>query len=171
MKKIFSTAFIITSLFAYSQNFELSTIRIGDFKLFNDKTTVDEFVKKTLPVDGPLDGFNKVSYNGENIEVYFVENFYKQQNPTAKNIIFGLSTASRAFKTKSGMGVGSSREELINAYKSYPNFSVFTYKDESRPSVTFSTLSLKDNDAGTSINFNLENNIVVKVHVSIEEGC
>lgn len=171
MKKLFITALLATSLSSFAQNFELSTLRIGDFKIFNDKQMVDDFAKKNLPRDGNKDGFNRINYYGENIDVNFTENYYQNINPTAKNIIFGMKTSSRAFKTKSGMGVGSSREELINAYKNYSNFSVYTYKDESRPSVTFSTLSLRDSDAGTSLNFNMENNIVVEVHVSIEEGC
>ena len=171
MKKMITLVGLSLSCIAFAQNFEVSTMRIGDFKIYNDKQTVDDYAKKKFPLDGGNDGYNRVIYNGEPVDVYFVENFYQNVNSTAKNIVFGLKTSSRAFKTKSGLGVGSSREELINAYKNYANFSVYTYKDETRPSVTFSTMSLKDGDAGTSLNFNMENNIVVDIHVSIEEGC
>lgn len=38
--------------------------------------------------------------------------------------VYGLSTTSSKFKTKSGMGVGSTKAQLLSTYKDYPNFSV-----------------------------------------------
>ncbi len=83
------------------------------------------------------------------------------------------STKSAKFRTKSGIGVGSTKDELIVAYKNYPNFSVHQGWDDNgeNRSKTISYFNLSDSDAATQLSFKLENNIVTEVSVYINEGC
>jgi hypothetical protein len=71
------------------------------------------------------------------------------------------------------MGVGNTKNELIEAYKNYPNFSVNQgWEDNSeKTSKTISYFNLSDLDATTELSFKLENNIVTQVSIFINEGC
>ena len=71
------------------------------------------------------------------------------------------------------MGVGNTKNELIEAYKNYPNFSVNQgwEDDGEKLSKTISYFNLSDNDASTELSFKLENNVVVEVSIYINEGC
>ena len=71
------------------------------------------------------------------------------------------------------MGVGNTKDELIEAYKNYPNFSVSQGWDDKgeKLSNTISYFNLSDNDASTELSFKLENNVVVEVSIYINEGC
>ena len=87
--------------------------------------------------------------------------------------IYSLSTKSKKFRTKSGMGVGSTKDQLIDAYRNYPNFSVSQMWDEKteKQSSAMSSFVLTDNDAGTYLSFTLTNNIVTEVSIYMNEGC
>ena len=71
------------------------------------------------------------------------------------------------------MGVGSTKEELLDAYKNYPNFSVNQMWDEKTEKLSskMSNFVLTDNDAGTNLSFTLINNVVTEVNVYINEDC
>ena len=81
-----------------------------------------------------------------------------------------LATKSKKFRTKSGMGVGSTKDELLNAYKNYPNYSVNQSWEENE-SKTTSFFRLTDIDARTELSFKLVNNTVVEVTIYVNEGC
>jgi hypothetical protein len=114
---------------------------------------------------------NLVKYAGEVVEIT-INKDYENQDKEAYNI-YTLSTKSKKFRTKSGMGVGSTKEQLLDAYKNYPNFSVNQMWDEKTEkfSTTKSNFILTDNDAGTMLSFTLINNTVVEVSVFYNEGC
>ena len=71
------------------------------------------------------------------------------------------------------MGVGSTKDQLIDAYRNYPNFSVSQMWDEKteKQSSAMSSFVLTDNDAGTYLSFTLTNNIVTEVSIYMNEGC
>ena len=171
MKKLLTTSLVFSWILFYAQNFDLSTLRIGEFKVYQDKKQAKEVAKKKLILDNGVDSYNMVDYYGEKIALYCSTNYFENQNKTIKEVVYSIKTKSKKFKTKSGMGVGSTREELINTYKNYPNFSLFSYKDDANPKLIHASFSLKDTDAGTSLYFTLENNIVTEIMVTIEEGC
>ena len=68
------------------------------------------------------------------------------------------------------MGVGSTKDELLNAYKNYPNYSVNQSWEENE-SKTTSFFRLTDIDARTELSFKLVNNTVVEVTIYVNEGC
>lgn len=158
------------SSFALAQNFEVSTLRIGDFKVFMPKADADKISKKSLQIFDQYEKSNKVNYNGESVDVTLMDNYVGENQPNQKQI-YVIKTRSPKFKTKSGMGVGNTRDQLIDTYRNYANFSVNQYKDENNKGITQVFFSLNDNDAGTYLTFILENNIVVEISVGMNEGC
>ena len=171
MKKGITLILLVFSLLGFSQSFEISTLRIGDFKIFMDKTSADKIANKSLKKDADYDNPNKINYNGETVEVLLFERYINESQPEISSVYL-LRTKSPKFKTKSAMGVGNTREELIQAYKNYSNFSMSSYKDpDNKETWKESYFMLNDNDAGTYLQFKLVDNIVVQVQVSLNEGC
>ena len=173
MKKL---TFLFTLLFfgmiSAQENFELTTLRIGAYKIFMKADDAEKLAQKKLQIFEEWEKSNSVSVNGEKIEIK-LQNTYISEKEPSKLAIYSLSTKSAKFRTKSGIGVGSTKDELIVAYKNYPNFSVhqgWDDKGENR-SKTISYFNLSDSDAATELSFKLENNIVTEVSVYINEGC
>ncbi len=170
MKKLSIFLFLVFCQLFFAQNFEISTLRIGDFKIFMPKTEADKIAKKGLQTFEDYEKTNKVSLNGENVDVTLMDQWIDDNKPMQKQI-YALKTKSSKFKTKSGMGVGNTRDQLIETYRNYTNFEVHQYKDENSKTDIKSFFTLKDYDAGTYLTFVMENNIVVEIMVGMNEGC
>ena len=171
MKKTSLLFLFLISITFSAQNFELSTLRIGDFTLKSTNKDVEKITNAKLKIFEDYNKTNLVKYAGEVVEIT-INKDYENQDKEAYNI-YTLSTKSKKFHTKSGMGVGSTKNELIETYKNYPNFSVNQMWDEKteKLSTTKSNFILTDNDAGTMLSFTLINNTVVEVSVFYNEGC
>ncbi len=170
MKKLLSIVLLGISLFTFAQNYDVSTLRIGDLKIFMSKQSAEQITTKPLDLNVDYEKGNKVNYYGENIDVLISEQ-YQGENKPNKVGIYLLRTKSKKFRTKSGLGVGSSKSELIETYKTYPNFEVTQYKDPENPNKIESFFSLTDNDAGTFLSFKMMNEIVTEITVGVNEGC
>ncbi|MDP2453578.1 MULTISPECIES: hypothetical protein [unclassified Kaistella] len=178
MKKLlFLILFIFGMNLTFAQdNFDLSTLRIGPYTVFMKNKDVEKFSKSKLTSFMGDDDYmktNKVNYLGEVIEISIMQNYDDQGQNTGGYQIYSLMTKSKKFRTKSGMGVGSTKDQLIDAYRNYPNFSVAQMWDEKteKISTTKSTFTLTDNDAGTLLSFIMINNVVTEVSVFMNEGC
>lgn len=173
MKKLtFLFTLLFFGLISAQENFELTTLRIGPYKIFMKADDAEKLAQKKLQIFEDWEKSNSVSVNGENIDIK-LQNTYISEKEPSKLAIYSLTTKSTKFRTKSGMGVGSTRDELINTYKNYPNFSViqgWDDKGENRSKIV-SYFNLSDSDAATELSFKLENNIVTEVSVYINEGC
>lgn len=170
MKKLLFIALLSLSTTIFAQTYDVSTLRIGEFKIFMSKQSAEQIGTKTLDLNVDYEKGNKVNYYGENIDILLSEQ-YQGENKPNKIGVYLLRTKSRKFRTKSGLGVGSSRPELIEAYKSYPNFEVYQYKDPENPTKVESFFTLKDLDAGTFLSFKMMNDMVIEITVGVEEGC
>ena len=163
--------------FSFAQdNFDISTLRIGPFTINMKDKAAEKFTTSKLVIyDGPneYNKGNKVNYTGEIIEIIIMEIWDDEGKKANGYQIYSLSTKSKKFRTKSGMGVGSTKDELIDAYRNYPNFSVNQMWDEKteKLSTSKSSFVLTDNDAGTFLSFTMINNVVTEVNVYMSEGC
>ena len=163
--------------FSFAQdNFDISTLRIGPFTINMKDKAAEKFTTSKLVIyDGPneYNKGNKVNYTGEIIEIIIMEIWDDEGKKENGYQIYSLSTKSKKFRTKSGMGVGSTKDELIEAYRNYPNFSVNQMWDEKteKLSTSKSSFVLTDNDAGTYLSFTMINNVVTEVNVHMSEGC
>ncbi len=178
MKKLLVLSLLLfglTQLFA-QDNFDLSTLRIGPFTINMKDKAAEQFTTSKLVVyDGPneYNKKNKVNYKGEIIGITIMQIWNEEGQKQEGYQIYSLSTTSKKFRTKSGMGVGSTKEELLAAYKNYPNFAVSQMWDEKteKLSSAMSSFVLTDNDAGTLLSFTLTNNIVTEINIYMNEGC
>lgn len=175
MKKIIFTTILLftTIIITKAQNTELTTLRIGAFKYQMPIAEVKSLSEKPLK-NGKLDYGENIKiaiYKGQEIKLSGLESYVDSVESELK--IYSLSTKSALFKTKSGLGVGSTKEQLLDAYKNYPNFSVGQRWDSktNKRSATETFFDLEDVDAGTHLQFIMENNVVVEVEVYMEEGC
>ena len=172
MKKVLLAFGLILGFISISAqtNFDLTTLRIGAYTLKMNVYEAEKLAGKTLPItdyDKPV----KVNYYGEVINLNIFESYVDEKNPNVKNV-GSLSTTSKKFRTKSGMGVGSTKDELIDAYRNYPNFEYNTgWGDNGKPKKEEGFFSLRDNDASTILSFKLINNVVTEVSVYFNEGC
>ncbi len=170
MKNITTLFLSLFSVFIFAQNFEISTLRIGDFKIFMDKPSADKIAGKSLDPKADYEVMNKVNYHGETVEVLFMNRYESESKPDVLSL-YVLKTKSSKFKTKSGMGVGNTRDELLKAYKDYSNFQMISYDDPENKNQKESYFTLSDHKAGTYLSFKMLNNKVVEVSVGIDEGC
>lgn len=171
MKKIIQ---LMLCLFAFSfvtaQDFEVSTLRIGPYKINMNSDEADKFGAKLTQTD--YEPKNIAKYKGETILIAASKYYDESGKETNKSVIQGISTTSKKFKTKSGVGVGSTKDEVINAYKNYPSYSVYPgWDDKGNQQKNVSNFVLNDSDAGTTLTFKMVNNIVTELWVSINEGC
>lgn len=178
MKKlILLSIFLFGINFTFAQeNFDISTLRIGDFTINMKEKAAEKISKSKLISFTGENAYlqtNKVNYGGEIIEIMVTQSYDEQGQYDGGYQIYSLMTKSKKFRTKSKMGVGSTKNELFESYKNYPNFSVNQSWEEKteKMSKTKSILSLQDNDAGTFLSFIMENEVVTEVSVSINEGC
>ncbi|REC46848.1 hypothetical protein [Chryseobacterium pennipullorum] len=172
MKKIilFFTITMAFGLVNAQESFEVSTLRIGPYKVFMPKAEVEKIAGITLKKsDG--EKRNIVKYNGESIQIDLFDNYINEANPSVPSITY-MTTTSKKFKTKSGIGVGSTKEDLINAYRNYPSFAVRPDWDKNNKPVKDSGyFTLEDSQAGTHLSFKFINNIVTEISVYLNEGC
>ncbi|MCT2407024.1 hypothetical protein NZD88_05575 [Chryseobacterium antibioticum] len=172
MKKIISLfVFVLTFSFMHAQDFEVSTLRIGPYKIFMEKAEAEKIAGTKLKItDGQIK--NNIKYNGELILVDLYENYISEAKPNVVSIM-GLTTMSEKFKTKSGIGVGNTKDDLINAYRNYPSFTVHPAWDEKGEKRLKDTgyFTLEDLDAGTQLSFKFVNNIITEISVYLNEGC
>ena len=163
--------------FSFAQeNFDVSTLRIGDFTLNMRDKAVEKISKfKLLSFSGEEDysKTNKVQYAGEIIEITISQSSDNKGQYDGGYQIYSLMTKSKKFRTKGGLGVGSTKKELYEAYKNYPNFSINQMWDDKTEKffTNKSSFVLTDHDAGTLLSFILIDNIVTEISVNIDEGC
>jgi len=171
MKKIIQLFLLLFAVsYLPAQEFEISTLRIGPYKIFMKNDEADQFGTKLKQSNYELK--NAIKYNGETILIATNLDYDDQGKETNKIVIQGLSTKSKKFKTKSGIGVGSTKDDVINAYKNYPSYSVYpNYDDKGNKQNNSSNFVLNDLDAGTILTFTIVNNIVTEMLVFINEGC
>lgn len=156
------------------QNFDMTTLRLGGFTINMSNKAAEKITKSKINVvDSDSYQPTKMNYLGENIEIVFARSTNDEGQYDGNFKIFSLATKSKKFRTKSGMGVGSTKDELLEAYKNYANFCVNQSWDEKtqKPSTMNSTFALSDTEANTILSFILQNNVVVEVNIYMNEGC
>ncbi len=120
MKKMISI-FIFALTFGFmnaQENFEVSTLRIGPFKVFMPKAEAEKIAGIKL-VNSNGEKKNMVKYQGETIQIDLFDNYINEANPSVPSITY-MTTTSKKFKTKSGIGVGNTREESYQCLQKLP---------------------------------------------------
>lgn len=173
MRKIIQLLFglLAFSFLSAQENFEVSTLRVGPYKVFMKSAELEKLTGTKLKLtNGEFK--NSVKYNGETLMISTTQDYDNEGKETNGYSIYGISTTSKKFKTKSGIGVGSTKDDIINAYKNYPSYNVYPgWDDQGKQVKSESYFILNDSDAGTILSFKMVNNIVTEISVSLNEGC
>lgn len=172
MKKMtFFLLLIFFTAVSAQDNFDLSTLRIGPFHQKMDIKEADKIAGKKIMADNKNNSPTPVNYKGEIINMYVWESS-DSENGVNRNI-GNISTTSKKFRTKSGLGVGSTKDELIDAYRNFSSFSLYPgWNDDGTINKSESYFTLTDNDAHSVLSFKMKNNVVVEVTVYYnEDGC
>ncbi|KMQ58473.1 hypothetical protein ACM46_22500 [Chryseobacterium angstadtii] len=172
MKKIISLfVFVWTFSWVSAQDFEISTLRMGPYKILMEKAEIEKLSGTKLKITYG-EQKNTIKHNGENISIDLYEKYLSESQPSVPAIM-GMITTSKKFKTKSGIGIGNTKDDLINAYRNYPSFSVHpAWSDKSeKPLKDTGYFTLEDLDAGTQLSFKFVNNIITEISVYLTEGC
>jgi hypothetical protein len=170
MKKFFLFLFILFATTAVAQNkdYLLSLDGIGSLKLGMSLTELENVLKtkvtlKVINVDSVrLTETINTKYKGINVAIDLI----KWQDETI--VIDGISASSPLCKTKSGIGVGSTKLQIIAAYEGYHIDAkpVFDYdNDKLVKSKTMSAVTVKEDKEGYAIIFKLVNNKVVSFEI------
>lgn len=171
MKKVFILIVLLFSITIFSQeNFEITTLRIGGINLKMKVEEVEKIAGYKLKTYDAYERSNEISYYGEKINVTISE--YIENDKVAKTLYF-ISTKSKKFKTKSGIGVGNTKQELFDAYKDFQKFEYYpsTDKNTNKYSKEVYYFSLSDLDNNTVLIFKLENNVITEISVGPDESC
>ena len=173
MKKIFLILFMFLTTIAIAQNkdYILSMDGIGSLKLGMNLTDLEKLLHtkitlKVIDVDSVMLAETiTVKYKGIDVELDLIK---RQGIPTDEVVIDGISTSSPLCKTKSGLGIGATKLQLIAAYEGYyvdikPEY---TYTDDkAEKSKTKSSITIKQGEEGYALIFNLLDNKVVSFQI------
>ena len=170
MKKILPFLFMLvtTTTIAQSKDYLLSLDGIGSLKLGMPLVELEKVLKtkiilKVINVDSVvLVETIKAKYKGIDVEI----NLWKRQDFIA---VDGISASSPLCKTKSGIGIGSTKLQIIAAYEGYHIDARPVYEgegdDKPKKNKTKSTITVKEDVEGYAIIFNLLNNKVVSFEI------
>ena len=130
-------------------------------------------MKQKIVLDNHLDTNNyayedtaRLKYKGINVQLEFTRSFFAPNQFHMR--LIGIRASSPLCKTKTGLGIGSTRLQIIAAYDGYHIDArpIFNY-DNDKPvkSKTMSTVTVKEDEEGYAIIFNLVNNKVVSFEI------
>lgn len=175
IKNILALLILMSSCFlaqAQTEDYKISSDQIGPYQLEMDvEKNRHLFDHLVLPDEGnQYNGENVVKYKGEEITIRVGEH-YSEDPVAGKYTIYSMKTASRKFKTASGMGVGNTREELISTYKYALSFQLYPgWTEEGKVDKTTAYFTVSDPESYSSLSFKLVHNIVVEIEVYYSEG-
>ncbi len=152
----------------------ISTMRMGPFKLNMYKADVEKITGTQLIAtdhDDYLDTVN-VAYSNSNYTLVFNREYNENEKAPVKMKLYSIISSNTALKTKSGIGLGSTKAQILAAYDKFDIniYNDYQYKEKKNAKDKIQYITLQDFDAGTQIMFTTENRVVTQMIVSIYEG-
>lgn len=179
MKNLIFTLFVLVSMALSAQ--KISTTRMGDFQIDMSQSEVEKLIGKPVILkndenDPAQTWGNYAQFTHQNVsyKAYF---YPHEEDDVISYKINSIETTSSNIKTLSGLGVGSS---LDNLWKAYKNYDVCHHKEWVETeggegyerSKTLSVFTLTDNDNQRVLSFHIKNQKVYKIVISeAYEGC
>lgn len=158
---------IIFCFSAYAQQAEtdyISTMRMGPFKLGSKKADIETIIDKPISLNESYEA--QVIYKGS---VYNLSFYYGEDNPTLSSI----KSSDSKLKTKSGVGLGSNKMQILGIYDKFSIqiWNWYDYENPVTPKDKVQGIELRDDDAGTCIMFKTTDRVVNEISVYYNEGC
>lgn len=167
--------FTVIHFFAVAQSATdvISTMRMGPFKLNTVKADIEKAIGQKLQ-SRSKEYFDtaEVTYGGVKYTLVFNQEYSEDPKKAAPWKLYGVSSAATPLKTKSLIGIGSTKAEILQAYDKFDItiYNDYDYKTKGNAKDKIQFINLQDFDAGTQITFTTENRIVKKIEVTIYEG-
>ncbi len=179
MKKILYTLILLTTTTLYSIAQDISTLRIGQFKIEQTQEQVESILGNPLPKsqiiksDTDYNYYVPVTNNGQSFLLRFGKDYNKEEEAyVLRTVIYkGLD-----YKTKSGIKVGLTKLDVIKILDDSGmdySYDRYTEKDDNGKKIkTHESFRINDNTAGKSLIIEMKNNKVYQFELSYsEEGC
>ena len=151
----------------------ITTMRMGPFKLNTVKADIEKAIGQKLEAHSKeyFDSV-EVNYGGVKYALVFNQEYSEDPKKIAPWKLYAVSSTTTAFKTKSLIGIGSTKAEIILAYDKFDLaiYNDYQYKEKGNAKDKIQFINLLDGDAGTQITFTTENRIVKKIAVTFIEG-
>ena len=146
---------------------------LGDLRIGMTVEEVEKTIggKVTLMNKNPEDVYidsAEIKYKGEPATLFFDRRY--NQDETFILVLGGVKTSSPRFKTKEGIGVGSDKEEIWDAYRTgyvfnlYPDYEDTTYTTFSK---TRSFINVSTQEGEIMYMFSLKDNKVSLVEMNV----
>lgn len=152
----------------------ISTLRMGPFKINSYKPDVEKIAGTKLVAIDKDDYYDtvKVLYNNSNYTLVFNNEYNEDAKAPVKMRLVSIISSNTTLKTKSGIGLGSTKAQILAAYDKFDIniYNDYQYKEKNNPKDKIQLVTLQDFDAGTQIMFTTENRIVTQIMVGIYEG-
>jgi hypothetical protein len=183
MKKIISSIIILLCVCAncMAQDIVATTAQIGPFILGQKQTAVEQIILKKLDkklVKQSYENYDKpikVSLNGVPFELSFWQDYDEKGNIREDYIVKSIKCNSKQVKTKSGIGVGWQKYEVLKKLEGlgteheYRRFRKYD-NDGKKLDEYIETITVFDSN-GKNLVLNLENGFVTFFELYYSEGC
>ena len=152
----------------------ISTLRMGPFKINSYKPDVEKNVGTKLVAIDKDDYYDtvKVVYNNSNYTLVFNNEYNDDAKSPIKMRLVSIISNNTTLKTKSGIGLGSTKAQILAAYDKFDIniYNDYQYKEKKNPKDKIQFVALQDFDAGTQIMFTTDNRVVTQIVVNVYEG-
>lgn len=157
-----------------NNDYLISIDGMGPVKTGMSQEELEKLLNKKLPltnltdtISGSWEDSARIQYKDADIKLSFVrtptmtiDSYYLR--------ITGMETSNRMWKTKEGVGIGSGKQQIIDAFFDnyvlfmWPDYADTTYTTRSK---THYTVSVRENREGKEIVFHLKDNKVYAIEV------
>lgn len=159
---------IIFSLFMIISYSQVTSTGIGDIKIGMSLPELSKLTGMEVELL-PDEGFGEIELSYKNVNyLVTITRIFDIASDNSKPSVFSIETKDPSMKTTSGIGIGSSQEDIWNAYKNN-SIEVWNHWDKKKEDYSsdarvFSVLF--DEENMNVIYFELENNKVTSITVS-----
>jgi len=145
---------------------------IGQIKTNMYQTEIEKVIGKKIPLTNPQDTISgsymdsaSIKYKDADLRLTFVRAYSSDDNFTMQ--MSAMETTSPLCKTKDGVGIGSSKQDIINAFPENRLEMFHPYYNDTLPSKEEYVITVKIAKEGPQIVFRLKNNIVHSIEVGV----
>lgn len=173
MRKImlFLLLALTTGLAAQNTDYLVTPKGIGQLKLGMKKAELEKVLGKKIQLKNLLekDGYSdtiKAKYKNIDVQVYIEKSWVDEDN--YELVLSGIRTSSPLCKTAGGIGIGTDKLRIVNAYENSTVYIWPEYEDDTytRRSKTKAVISVFSDEEANSLNFYLVNKKVASIEVT-----
>lgn len=162
---------LTTGLAAQNTDYLVTQNGMGLLKLGMKKAELEKVLGKKIQLKNLLekDGYSdtiKVKYKNIDVLVYLEKSWLADDS--YELVLSGIRTSSPLCKTAGGIGIGTDKLKIVNAYENSNVYIWPDYEDETytRRSKTKSVITIFNDDEANSLTFYLLNKKVVAIEIT-----